>query len=139
MLVRLLIAAGYPAGLIAVWGLTSLITDTDVITLSDAGPLLGPSMAVAATVVTAAWVLTVRRALVLSTVGAVASAYLAMLIVGSIGYVFTRGDAAWFVLFAARFALSPFVIGAALLSGAAVVLAFATSARAPFDPPNGGG
>jgi hypothetical protein len=139
MLTRVLVAVGYPAGLIAVWGLTSLITDTDVISQSDAGPLLGPSMAVAASVVTAAWVLTVRRALVLSTVGAVASAYLVMLVVGSIGYVFTRGDLTWFLLFAADYAVSPFVIGAALLSGAAVVLAFATSARAPFDPPHGGG
>lgn len=139
MLVRILIAIGYPAGLIAVWGLTSLITDTDVITQSDAGPLLGPSMALAATVVTALWVFVERRALVLPVLGAVASAYLAMLVVGAIGYTFARGKAAWVLLFAADYAVSPFVIGAAALSGAAVVLAFATSARSSFDRPKRGG
>jgi hypothetical protein len=132
MLIPLLVALGYPAGVIAIWGVTSLILDVDVITETDAGPLLGPSMVLGATLITALWLFRgVRKpgSLVVPILGAVASAYLAMLIVGGIGYWFAHGDAVLLLTFPAHYALSPFIIGAALLSGAAVVLVFATSRR----------
>ena len=139
MLVRVLISIGYPAALIAVWGVTSLVTDTDVISEPDASILLGPSIAVAAGLVTAAWVFSVRRAVTGPALGAVASVYLTMIVVGSLGYRLDGRENIELILFAARHATSPFFIGAALLSGAAVVLAFATSRPRSFDrpPPRG--
>jgi len=134
MLIRMLIAIGYPAALIAVWGFTSLVTDSDVISETDAGPLLGPSIAVAASLTTAGWVLTTRHRIALALAGSVASAYLAMIIIGSVGFRLGGRDNIELLLFAARHATSPFFIGAALLSGVAVVLAFATSRVRSFDP-----
>lgn len=130
-LVPILVAIAYPALLIALWGFTTLLLDRDFITEPDAGPLLGPAMALAATLVVffAAWTLRRRRSLAGATVATAASVYLLMLVVGAVGYSTTRGDLTWLVLFTARYALSPFVVGATLLSALTVVFLWAVTVR----------
>lgn len=130
-LLPVLVAVGYIACLIAAWGFTSLLLDRDVITETDAGPLLGPSMALSAAIVVAVslWRLRRRRSLTGVAVATAASAYLAMLLVGSLGYSTARADAIWLLLFTARYALSPFVVGAALLGGLSVVFLWAVTVR----------
>jgi hypothetical protein len=122
----------YGAAVIALWGFVSLALDADVIAQRDAGPSRGPAMVLAACGVTL-WALlhTPRRATPgLPAAAAVASAYAAMLVVGAVGYALVRADASWLVLFVGRYALSPFVLGAALLAGAAVIAVWAGSRRA---------
>lgn len=130
-LLPVLATATYLAALIALWGFTSLILDRDVIVEPDAGPLLGPAMAVAACAVT--WVAIVRQrgAALGRALAAAASVYVVMLVVGAVGYMLTRGQLAWLVLFPGNHALSPFVIGAGLLSGVTVwsIAAFGRAGR----------
>ena len=128
-----LMAVVYGAILIAAWGFTSLITDTDVITEVDAGPLLGPAMGLAAVLVTWACLWRVRAgggvwqlALV-----AAASSWFVMLLVGGIGYSLTRGELAWVVLFAGKYAASPFVLVPAVLAGVVVALEKPLIGRSP--------
>lgn len=102
------------AGIVALWGILSLVLDRDPIDYPDAGPLLGPAMVVAATVVTGLVAYRVRRpwpAVALAFVGSL----LAMLIVAGIGYGLTRGSLEWMLLAPAHFAIGPFVPGAAAL------------------------
>jgi Family of unknown function (DUF6121) len=129
--IALLTLGGYAACVITLWGMLSLALDRNVITERDAGPLLGPAMALAAILVTgfALWGLRHRRSLAFVTVATAASVYLAMLIVGTIGYWFGRGALAWLVLFPARYALSPFVWGPAALAGVAVIFLWLVSVR----------
>jgi hypothetical protein len=130
-LVPVLVAIGYLAALIALWGLLTLVLDRDAISETDAGPLLGPAMAASSGITTAIalWGLRRRSTLGGPIVAAVASAYLAMLVVGTIGYWVGHGALAWLVIFPARYALSPFVIGAAVLSGAAVLFLWLVTVR----------
>ena len=58
----------------------------------------------------------------------------AMLVVGSVGYGVVRDEAVWVLLFAGRYALSPFVVGSALWGGL-VVLGVVAASRA--DPSRG--
>ena len=134
-LLPVLVAVGYVAALIAVWGFTSLLLDADVITETDAGPLLGPAMAVTAGVVVSLslWRLRKRTTLLSPTVATAASVYVLMLLVGAVGYSSTRGELTWLVLFTARYALSPFVVGAALLAGLSVVFLWAVTIRERRD------
>jgi len=134
-LLPVLVAVGYVATLIAVWGFTSLLLDADVITETDAGPLLGPAMAVTAGVVVSLslWRLRKRTTLLSPTVATAASVYVLMLLVGAVGYSSTRGELTWLVLFTARYALSPFVVGAALLAGLSVVFLWAVTIRERRD------
>jgi len=134
-LLPVLVAVGYIATLIAVWGFTSLLLDADVITETDAGPLLGPAMAVTAGVVVSLslWRLRKRTTLLSPTVATAASVYVLMLLVGAVGYSSTRGELTWLVLFTARYALSPFVVGAALLAGLSVVFLWAVTIRERRD------
>ena len=134
-LLPVLVAVGYVATLIAVWGFTSLLLDADVITEPDAGPLLGPAMAVTAGVVVSLslWRLRKRTTLLSPTVATAASVYVLMLLVGAVGYSSTRGELTWLVLFTARYALSPFVVGAALLAGLSVVFLWAVTIRERRD------
>ena len=125
-LARVLATATYLAALIALWGFTSLLLDRDVIVQSDAGPLLGPAMALAACVAT--WLSLARSGRMALWVRALASAVFAfsgMLLVGAVGYALSTGEPGWLLLFVAIYAASPFVIGAALLSGVTVLLAAA--------------
>jgi len=125
-LARVLATITYLAALIALWGFTSLLLDRDVIVQSDAGPLLGPAMALAACVAT--WLSLARSGRMALWVRALASAVFAfagMLLVGAVGYALSTGEPGWLLLFVANYAASPFVIGAALLSGVTVLLAAA--------------
>lgn len=130
-LLPVLVSVGYVAALIAAWGFTSLILDRDIISEADAGPLLGPSMALAAAVVVAIalWRLRYRHSVVGVAAGTTASAYLVMLVIGAVGYAYSRHDAVWLVLFTARYAVSPFIVGAALLAGVSVIFLWAVTVR----------
>ena len=128
-----LMAVVYGALLIAAWGYTSLLTDTDVISEPDAGPLLGPSMAAGSILVTWAWLSRVRkrRGVWGLAVAAAASSILVMLLVGGIGYSFTRGDFSWVVLFAGAHAASLYVLVPAVFAGIVVVLTRVLAGRSP--------
>jgi len=115
-------AVVYVAALVAAWGGLSLLLDRDVVDYRDAGPLLGPSMALVAIIVT--WLVTwwvVRKGHPLrgALIAAVVS-YLGMLVVPVIGYT---------VASAAHFAISPFIVTAALLSPCIVVSTWALVGR----------
>jgi len=126
-------AVVYGALLIASWGFTSLITDTDVITEVDAGPLLGPAMGLAAVLVTWAGLWRVRAGgwvWQLALLSA-ASSWLVMVLVGGIGYSLTRGDFTWVLLFAGKYAASPFLLVPAVLAGVIVALEKPLIGRSP--------
>jgi len=128
-----LMAVVYGSALIATWGFTSLVLDADVIAEHDAGPLLGPAMAAGAVLVTWAWLSRVRKAArpwgvpVLAAV----SAWFVMLAIGSLGYAATAGEPAVVLLFAGRYAPSPFLLLPAVLAGVTVVLAAVLAGRSP--------
>lgn len=107
-------AVVYLALLVAMWGGLSLLLDRDVVDYSDAGPLLGPAMAAVATVVTwlASWWVARTGHAVRGALIAASGSYLGMLAVAVIGYSLVA---------AAHFAISPFVVAAALLSPLIVV------------------
>jgi hypothetical protein len=122
-----LAAVTYLACVIAAWGILSLLLDRDVIDYADAGPLLGPAIALAAGVIT--WIVTWRSRTVLAPVIALFSSYLAMIVVGAVGYTLTSGLIARMPEVAAHFAISPFVAAAALLSPLVVLAARALAPR----------
>jgi len=124
-----LATATYLASLIALWGFTSLVLDEDVITDPDAGVLLGPSMAAAATLVVLAalWRLRARPAAGWTAVAASTGVYGAMLIVGLAGRTLATGTPAAGLVFAARYATSPFVVLPALAAGVTVVAVWAAT------------
>lgn len=130
-LVPVLVAISYLAVVIALWGVLSLALDRDAIEEADAGPILGPSMAAAGFVVASLglWTLRRRRTLLGPTLAAAASVYIAMLLVGAIGYAVTRGETVWLLLFPARYATSPFIVGAALLAGLSIVFLWVATVR----------
>lgn len=107
-------AITFVAAVIAYWGFLSLLTDQDVIGYSDAGPLLGPVMVLAAGVVTwlAIWRLRGWTSAGVALVGSLA----AMVLIGAVGYTATRGELTWLLLASAEFVTSPFLLGAAALS-----------------------
>jgi hypothetical protein len=122
----ILVGIVYGSALIAAWGFTSLALDEDVVSRTDAGPLLGPSMAAAAIVSTILWLWgafkRAGRGAILAAAGAAASAWFAIVIVAGVGYSVTRGDASWLLLLPASYAASAFSIAPALLAGATVWL-----------------
>lgn len=128
-----LMAVVYGASLIATWGFTSLALDADVIAEKDAGPLLAPAMALGAILATWGWLVRcLRPARPWGTpVLAAASAWAVMLAVGSIGYAITAGEAAWALLFAGRYASSPFLVLPAVLAGVIVVVTTVLAGRSP--------
>jgi hypothetical protein len=133
-----LATATYLASLIALWGFTSLALDEDVITEVDAGVLLGPSMAAAATLVVLAalWRLRARPSASWTAVAASTGVYAAMLIVGLAGRTLATGTVAAGIVFAARYATSPFVVLPALAAGVTVVAVWAATRErgAPRHP-----
>ena len=129
----------YGALLICAWGFTSLALDADVMRYSDAGPLLGPAMALAATLAVGGWIWRAGRlgGVGLSAVGAAASSWFAMLLVGALGYTLTRGSLAWLLLFAAEYATSAFTLVPALIAAVLVGVVAALMPRAkPFARPH---
>jgi hypothetical protein len=127
-----LAAVTYAAAVIALWGFVSLALNVDAIAQRDAGPLLGPAMVLGAIVVTFVALLRVRarKSPTAAALVSVASVYVVMLAIGALGYAIIRADVSWLVLFVGAYALSPFVVGAALLSGVAVVAVWAATRRA---------
>lgn len=122
---------GYLAALIALWGILSVVVDSDVIDYPDAGPLLGPSMVTAGLLVTFS---SVRRVLIAIrpwpvVVETAAVTFVAMLLVGAVGYSITRGDLGWMPAAAVHFAVGPFVPGAAVLSSLVVAASRAVTRR----------
>ena len=137
-----MIAITYGALVIAAWGFTSLVRDEDVMHYSDAGPLLGPAMALAATLVVGGWVARAGRVggVGVSAVGAAASVWFAMLLVGALGYTLTRGSLAWLLLFAGSYAASPVILVPAIIAGVLVGVVAALARRSlqakPFARPD---
>lgn len=134
------LAVTYGALVIAAWGLTSLVRDEDVMRYSDAGPLLGPAMAVAATLAVGGWISQARRGggVLLSAVGAAASTWFALVLVGAVGLTLTRGTLGTMLLFAGSYAASPFVLvpvglAALLVGGVAVVSRRAKPFARPYS------
>jgi len=109
----------YLASVIALWGVLSLILDREVIDYPDAGPLLGPAIAAVACVVTGIGVARGRGPS--TAIACLIGSYAAMLAVGALGYTITRGSPIWMALAAAHLAISPFVLGAAVLSALVVL------------------
>jgi hypothetical protein len=130
-----MITITYGALVVCAWGFTSLVLDEDVVRYSDAGPLLGPAMGLAATIAVGGWIRRAGRVggVLLSAVGAAASSWFAMVLVGAVGYTLTRGSLAWLLLFAAEYAASAFTLVPALVAGLLVGVVAAVSPRAdPF-------
>ena len=123
----------YGALVIALFGFISLIANRDFIIEADAGPLLGPWMVAVACVATfVALVRAQGRAAPWPTaLGSAASSCVLILVAGGIGYMVTKGQPIWALLFAARYAGSPFVIGAAALSAAVVIALWFVEPRSP--------
>lgn len=128
-----LMAVVYGAALIATWGFTSLALDADVIAEPDAGPLLGPAMAAGAIAATWAWLARLRTAAGPWGIAvlAAASSWFAMLAIGSVGYAATRGETTWMLLFAGRYAPSPFLLLPAVLAGVVVIVTRVIAGRSP--------
>jgi hypothetical protein len=125
-------AAGWAAVVVAAFGILSLLLDLDVIPQSDAGPLLGPAMVVGAAVVLALLVIRIIRTeqpAGLSFVGATAAVYLALLVLGAIGYTLLRAEVIWLLVFPLTYAVSPFIVAAALLAGIAALVGRSMGAR----------
>ncbi|MDO7882856.1 DUF6121 family protein [Salinibacterium soli] len=124
-----LAAVTWAAAVVASSGIISLLTDRDVIDYPDAGPLLGVVMVVAAGVLTwlGCWRSARASAPWLPALLTALGAFAAFVVVGGVGYGLIRGSAAWMLLAAAHFALSPFVVAAAVLAFLAAVGTWALS------------
>jgi hypothetical protein len=113
--------AGFLAGLVALWGFTSLFANRDVIDYPDAGPLVGPSMAVAACVVV--FLLTLRAKItppaLLGLVAGVVT-YVGAPFVGAVAYSLRLDSFSVWWPAIVHFGIGPFVIGAAILAGLVV-------------------
>lgn len=130
-LLPILTAATFIGMLVAVWGVLSVLLDRDIVDYPDAGPVLGPSMAFAAAIVT--WLAAARTASAARWVGPVlafAGVLVVMSLVGGIGIMLARGDLTWLLTAGARFAISPFTLAAAVVA-AIVVAVFRLLERRP--------
>lgn len=124
-----MVAVLYGAILLAVDGFVSLLADRDVISEADAGPLVGPVMAVAALAIVFMAVLgglrptsgpprvPVGRALTAAIL-----VYALSPLAGAIVFVLGRGNAATAAVFYGSCLTSPFVIAAAVLALVTVLL-----------------
>lgn len=110
-------------------GLLFYVTDHDVIVEEDAGTLLGPAMVLASMAcvffgLARAFGVAERDRVTSRILGpsvvAAAASFVAMLVVGSVGYAFVRGEAVWLILFAGRYAGSAFVIASSAWAGLVV-------------------
>ena len=113
--------AGYLAGLVALWGFTSLIIDRDVIDYEDAGTLVGPAMAVTACAVVFLFSLRAKRTQpALLGLLAGTAAYLCAIVVGAIGYSLQLDTFSVMVPAVVHFGISPFFLGGGILAGLVV-------------------
>lgn len=116
--------------LVFAYGFLSLFLDLNVVDQPDAGPLLGPAMALAVCAIVVRSTLTLGRARLGRAVftAALASAFLPPAI-GAAIYVVNRGQFGVFPAFFGNQVLSPFSVAAAVV--AAIVVSFAGLARQP--------
>lgn len=129
LLVAVMVTVLYGAILLAIDGFVSLLADRDVIQEPDAGPLVGPIMAL---VVLAAVFVSVLGGLrptlarpAIPVARAVVTALLVYLLgplAGAIVYVAGQEQLLTGVLFFARYLLSPFVIASAVLALVPILL-----------------
>lgn len=119
----------YGAILVAVYGFISLIFDQDVISEPDAGPLIGPIMAVVALAIVFSSVLGGQRPEpgrpripVARALGTATSVYLLGPMFGSVVYAFGQNELLTAVLFFAHYLASPFVIASAVVALVAILL-----------------
>lgn len=131
-LITWLTALLYPVLLIGLWGVMSLALDREVIDYADAGPLLGPAVAVVGTLVTVGGLwrahMAGRSALLAPAVTVLS--FTAMVVVAGVGYVTTGQRGITLASACAHFALSPFIVGAAVTAGLVVLVA---QLAGPFD------
>lgn len=118
----------YLALVVCAFGVTSLLTDTDVIPERDAGPLVGPIMvAVAVLACTVSMITLAARPAVVRVVTtsfiAGAVIYLLFLLSGGAAYALGTGEPLSILLFSADHAGTVFAIAAGVLA-AAVHIAF---------------
>ncbi|WP_210507470.1 DUF6121 family protein [Naasia sp. SYSU D00057] len=125
-LLAALVTAAWIAVVIAVWGLTSLLLDVDVIRESDAGPYLGPAMVAVAAAALFLLLLRVLRTDErpgIAFFGCTAAVFLVLLAIGGVGYTLIRAELFWLLGFPLQYAASPFIVLAAVLAGVAALLA----------------
>lgn len=122
LVVPVFATAAFLAGLVGVWGFTSLLLNRDVIDYPDAGLFLGPAIAVTACLVTFSATMGARRSPTPLLYGAltVLAAFAIIVLVGAVGYSLVRANFGVIPASALHFALSPFMIAAALLCGIVV-------------------
>ena len=116
-----LATAGFLAGVVALWGFTSLLLDRDVIDYVDAGPLVGPAMAIAACVVVFLLCLRAKRTqpALLGLLAGILT-YLLAPFVGGVGYSLQLDTFRVMWPAVVHFAIGPFIVGAAILAGLVV-------------------
>ncbi|MBX3077626.1 MAG: hypothetical protein KF692_00115 [Cryobacterium sp.] len=129
LLIAVMVAVLYGAILMAVDGFVSLLIDRDVISEPDAGPLVGPVMAVTALSIVFVSVLGglrpapgPRRVPVGRAISTLAIVYVLSPLAGAIVYVFGQDRALTAVEFFSKYLGSPFVIASAALAGLAILL-----------------
>ena len=123
-LLAVLTAAAWCALVVAAFGVLSLVLDLEVIPQSDAGPLLGPVMVIVAGVILGLLVVRIVRTAQpawLSFVAAAAAVFLTLLFSGGILYAVVRTEPVWLLVFPLSQAISPFIVVASLLAGAAAI------------------
>lgn len=128
LLVAAMVAVLYGALLVAIDGFMSLIFDRDVIVEEDAGPLVGPIMAMVAVAVVFVSVLgglrpTVGRrpVPVVRAVGTFVLVYVLGPLVGSVAYALGQDQLFTGLDFFGQYLFSPFVIASAVLAGATIL------------------
>lgn len=124
-----MVAVLYGAILLAVDGMISLFIDQDVIGEKDAGPLVGPIMAIAVLCVVFVSVLGglrpvagLRRIPVVRAVLTGLAVFVIGPAVGAIVYVFGQDQLLTGLGFFVRYLLSPFVIASAVIAFATILL-----------------
>jgi Family of unknown function (DUF6121) len=129
LVVAVMVAVLYGAVLLAVDGFVSLLVDRDVIIEADAGPLVGPVMAVAALAVVFVSILgglrpssAARKVPVGRAIGTVILVYVLGPMAGAAVYAFGQEQLLSAVLFFGRYLTSPFVIASAVIAGLTVLL-----------------
>ena len=149
-------AVAYFALVVCAFGFVSLLTDTDVVSQADAGPLVGPAATGSAVVTVVLFLLGVAAGYQRETRAAIAAssgdpvrlplgrsllagvvAYAVYVLVGAALYAFTTGLPFSFVLFAADASLRGYAVSVGVLAvvvSAVYMLVLATGGEHPARP-----